>query len=100
MSRPSRERRKVKLTDHAEERALQRGIRRFDIVKIINNPKETVIDEHTGRYKSYGEGIDAYARERVYVIIIHTPFNTNVKIITVMSVNNEGGLKAHGFSNF
>jgi hypothetical protein len=85
--------------DHALERSLQRGIRR-NIVKIINNPKETVLDVHTGRYKSYGEGIDSYTKERVYVIVIHTPFNTNVKVITVMTVNSQRGLRAYGFHNF
>jgi hypothetical protein len=88
------------MTDHALERAEQRGIRRSDITKIINDPIETIRDAHTGRYKSYGKGIDLYTKERVYVIIIHTPLNTNVKIITVMAVNSKGGLKAHGFSNF
>jgi uncharacterized membrane-anchored protein YitT (DUF2179 family) len=88
------------MTDHAIERSLQRGIQRADITRIINNPIETIQDARTGRYKSYGEGIDSYTRERVYVIIIHTPFNKNVKIITVMSVNSERGLRAYGFSNF
>ena len=88
------------MTDHALERAEQRGIRRSDITKIINDPIETIRDAHTGRYKSYGKAIDPYTKERVYVIIIHTPFNTNVKIITAMAVNSKGGLKAHGFSNF
>jgi ribulose bisphosphate carboxylase small subunit len=67
---------------------------------IINNSIETIRDAHTGRYKSYGETIDPYTKERVYVIIIHTPFNTNVKIITVMAVNSKRGLRAHDFSNF
>jgi hypothetical protein len=100
LSRPRKSRRRITITDHALERSLERGIRRIDIVKIINNPKETVLDAHTGRYKSYGEGIDTYTKEGVYVIVIHTPFNSNVKVITVMAVNSRRGLRAYGFHNF
>jgi len=88
------------MTDHALDRAHQRGIRQSDIANIINNPIETIYDEYTERYKSYGRAIDPYTKEPVYVIIVHTAFNTNVKIITVMAVNSKGGLKAHGFRNF
>lgn len=88
------------MTDHAFDMAVQRGIQQSDIANIINNPMETIYDRHTERYKSYGKSIDPYTKEGVYVIVIHTAFNRNVNIITVMAVNSKGGLKAHGFSNF
>lgn len=43
--------------------------------------------------------IDPYTKEPYYLIVIHTAFNTHVKVITVMWVNSNGGLKARGFSN-
>jgi hypothetical protein len=92
-------RRIIKLSDHAKGRIISRGVEESDIVRIINMPLETIYDEYEEDYKTYGTAIDPYTKESFYLIIVHTALNTHVKIITIMWVNSEGGLRAHGFSN-
>jgi uncharacterized DUF497 family protein len=89
----------IQMSNHAKERALERGIKEADIEMVINNPIETIYDTRFERYKSYGKAIDPYTKKPVYLIIIHNAFNKYVRIITAMYANSPGGLKAHGFSN-
>jgi ABC-type transport system substrate-binding protein len=87
------------MTNHAREKAISRGVEEVDIERIINAPSETIYDEYEETYKSYGRATDPYTKEPYYLIIVHSAFNTYVKVITVMWVNNNKGLKSHGFSN-
>ena len=87
------------MTNHAKIKTISRGIEETDIERIINTPTETIYDEHEETYHSYGSALDPYTKEPYYLIVVHTAFNTYVKVITVMWVNSKGGLKAHGFSN-
>jgi len=88
------------MTDHAKIRALERGISKDDIVRIINDPAETIYDNYEENYKSYGIITDPYNPNRTYyVIIVHNSLKADyVAIITVM-ITGKGGLKTHGFSN-
>ena len=88
----------IKMTAHARDRALHRGINIIDIERIIDSPIETVYAEYEERYKSYGLVTNLYTKETRYLIIIHTILNKCVTIISVMWTN-KGGLQEHGFSN-
>jgi uncharacterized DUF497 family protein len=89
--------RTIKMTAHAKERALHRGVDQTDIERIINSPTETIYDEYEENYKSYGLANDPYTKEDRYLVIFHTILNKYVKIISVMWTD-KGGLQRHGFS--
>ena len=88
----------IEMTTHAMQRALERGIEKVDVERVINLPIETIYSKHEQNYKSYGLVNNPYTKEERHLIVIHTILNKDVKIISVMW-GARGGLKRHGFRN-
>jgi uncharacterized DUF497 family protein len=86
----------IKLTAHAIERALHRGVDQTDIERIINSPTETIYNEYEENYKSYGLANDPYTKDDRYLVIFHTTLDKYVNVISVMWTDMEG-LRRHGF---
>ncbi len=85
------------MTNHARDRALERGINISDIERIVNDPIETIQDPYHGNYKSFGlvEG-----SESCYIKIIHSESDISAQQVYIVSVmmTDRGGIKADGFS--
>jgi hypothetical protein len=92
-----KEKRIVKISKHANKRALERSISKKNIKTIINNPVETIYDSKRENYKSFGLALNSFTKTQEYLLIVHSKFNTHVTIITVMWMN-KGGLKKIGFN--
>lgn len=85
------------MTTHAYGRSFDRGINRKQIESVLKNPIETVYDKERKNYKSFGMPTNPLIKEQPYLLIVHSKFNSSVKVITVMW-KGKGGLKEHGFS--
>jgi Domain of unknown function (DUF4258) len=95
-NRRKRIHRRFKFSGHAHERCIERGIQRKDVLSVLRTPVQTIYDEYTERYKSFGNAIDAPK----HLLVIHTGLKgkSSVTVITVMWTS-KGGLRQHGFSN-
>jgi len=89
---------KIKLSIHARERAVSRGIDENEIRRIVVNPIEEVFDEENLNYKCYGQAMDHYTKQTRYLMVVHSgKFNNSVMVITSMWIDPRR-LKFYGFS--
>jgi hypothetical protein len=88
---------RVIITKHAYTRIFERGIDKKQVEMIMNNPTETIYDRERRNYKSFGLLSNPPTKEQPYLMVVHSKFNTSVKIMTVMW-KDKGGLRKHGFS--
>lgn len=89
---------KIILTDHVRERAVARGIDESEVIRITQDPIETIYDEKNSNYKSYGLSTDPYTKQTRYLMVIHSgKINNSIKVITTMWTYPQG-LKIHGFN--
>ena len=95
MSEPKR---KIKWTHHGRQRALERDIDERLVELVLNNPLDTVYDQKRGNYKSYALVPYPTTGQHTYLMVVHSKFNTEVLIISVMW-QTKGGLERNGFSN-
>ncbi len=84
------------MTQHASDRALDRDITEIQIETIINSPIETVYDADGENYISYGLSTHPFTQNQSYLMVVHSKFNTEVLIITVMWTTT-GKLQTNGF---
>lgn len=87
---------RIKLTRHARQRALERDISYKDIEFVINNAVETVYDVERENYKSFALVNHPFTKQSSYLMVVHSKFNTQVTIISVMW-QTSGGLRKNGF---
>ena len=87
---------KIEYTAHAEQRSIERGVRKKDIEQILNNPLDEIYDDYEENYKCYGK---EPRKDNRYIKIIYSKLNNNtLKVITVM-ITDIGDLRASGFNN-
>lgn len=87
---------KIEYTAHAEQRSIERGVRKEDIEQILNNPLDEIYDDYEENYKCYGK---EPRKDNRYIKIIYSKLNNNtLKVITVM-ITDIGDLRASGFNN-
>jgi hypothetical protein len=69
-------------------------------LSVLRQPIETIYDDYTERYMSYGIATDTYTKEPRHLLVIHSGLmgKSSVTVITVMWTS-KGGLRQHGFSN-
>jgi hypothetical protein len=77
----------------------QRGVTEEDVLQVINNPasEETIYDPIRKKWKSYSRIINHYSNVEKYLIVVHSKYNSDINIITVIWTDR-GGLRFHGFS--
>ncbi|HKU33696.1 MAG TPA: DUF4258 domain-containing protein [Candidatus Nitrosotalea sp.] len=92
----SNQERRIRMSQHASQRASERDITEDQVRAIINKPVETVYDADSDNYKSYGLAIHPFTKNDAYLMVVHSKFNTEVLIITVMWTTT-GGLRTNGF---
>jgi uncharacterized DUF497 family protein len=80
----------ILITNHARQRAEERGVELVDVYAILIKPRQTIYDEIRDNYKSY-----AKVRNR-YLVVIHTKLNSEVRVITVIPMNKKG-VSENGF---
>lgn len=92
--------RRFKISGHAREQCIARGIQEKDVLNILKAPVQTVYDQYTERYKSYGTAIDEYTKKSQHIMVIHTDLKgkSSVTVITVMWID-KSGLRQYGFNN-
>jgi hypothetical protein len=98
--RKKRIHRRFIFSNHAHDRCIERGIQRKDVLSVLRAPLQTIYDDNTERYMSFGIATDAYTKKSQHLLIIHTNLveKSSVTIITVMWTH-KSGLRQHGFSN-
>jgi len=74
-----------------------REISKNDVLRILQNPIETVYDQERNNYKSFGIGTNPPINEQPYLLIVHNTLNNKIIAITTMW-KGKGGLQIHGFS--
>lgn len=84
------------MSQHASQRALERDIAEDQVRAIINKPIETIYDADSDNYKSYGLVTHPFTKNEAYLEVVHSKFNTEVLIITVMWTTT-GRLRIDGF---
>lgn len=89
--------RKIKLSNHCVDRAIERGIDIKDIILVANSTIETIYDVENKNYKSYGLVTKPVFKDQPYLLIIHSKFKNSITVITAM-YKDKGGLRVHGFS--
>lgn len=87
---------RIEYTAHAEQRSIERGIRKEDIEQILNGPLDEIYDGYEENYKGYGK---EPRKDDRYIKIIYSKLNNNtLKVINVM-ITDIGDLRASGFNN-